>query len=61
MSELQNERIIDHKKLSKKVYKTTYENGKSVIVNYNQDNIDINGIKIKGKDYKIITGEESKN
>lgn len=47
-------RIIDHHKLSEGVYKTTYENGAYVIVNYNTTQVTIEGKAIDAEGY--ITG-----
>lgn len=47
--------ITGHEKLANGVYKTTYENGKSVIVNYNYADYDYNGTKVPQRDF-ITTG-----
>jgi len=51
--------IINHKKLTNDVYKTTYSNGIAVIVNYNGSQKEINGISIDGEDYTITQQEVS--
>lgn len=47
-------RIISHEKLSEDVFKTTYENGIYVIVNYNDSKVTIDGETIEAEGY--ITG-----
>lgn len=53
---LQNQRIIDHQNLKTDVYKTVYENGTSIITNYNQETIQIEGNEVEGKSYKVLEG-----
>lgn len=55
---LWHERIIDHEALAVNVYRTTYENGTSVIVNYNSVPVEVLGIEIPGYGYKILSGGE---
>ena len=55
---LWHERIIDHETLAVNVYRTTYENGTSVIVNYNSVPVEVLGIEIPGYGYKILSGGE---
>lgn len=45
--------IISHTKLAEGVYKTTYENGKSVIVNYSNEDVTVEGETIAAEQYKI--------
>lgn len=45
--------IKNHEKLEYNVYKTTYEKG-SVIVNYNDYDVEINGETVKAYDFKVI-------
>ena len=49
-----NQYIIAHEKLSNGVYKTTYESGKSVIVNYNYADYNYNGKTIPQRDFVAI-------
>lgn len=53
---LDGERIINHRKLCENVYETTFANNYTVIVNYNQYDVTVNGIDIKAEDYKVLTG-----
>lgn len=55
--ELTSKKIIDHQKLQSGVYKTTYEHGQYVIVNYNHSRVTVDGRKIEALGY--MTGGES--
>ncbi|MBO1005132.1 DUF5696 domain-containing protein [Pseudogracilibacillus auburnensis] len=48
-----NQLIVNHEELARNVYKTTYENGTEVIVNYNKKSRQIDGQTIEGLDYLI--------
>ncbi len=43
--------IVNHEKLANGVYKTTYESGKSVVVNYNYADYDYEGTTIPQRDF----------
>lgn len=43
--------IVSHRALQKDVYETTYENGVSVIVNYNNETVEVDGVKIEKYDF----------
>jgi len=53
LNEVQHERIVDHYYVMDRVSLTVYENGVTIYVNYNQDDVDINGITIEGKNYYV--------
>lgn len=57
MSGLKSQRISGHRQLGFRVYETLYENGDRIIVNYNQDQVEIDGYIIPGEDYRLIKGE----
>ncbi len=46
--------IIDHRKLSDGVYQTTYEEGKSIIVNYNKKAVTIDGFEIEPENFRVV-------
>jgi len=50
------ELITNHEQLAKNVYKTTYENGTQVIVNYNRKAKSVDGHTIEGQNYTVIEG-----
>lgn len=51
---LQGQTITKHKKLEDGVYKTTYEKGTEIVVNYNQEPVTVNSITIPAKDFAIV-------
>ena len=57
MSGLKSQRITGHRQLAFRVYETVYENGDRIIVNYNQDQVEVDGYIIPGEDYRLIKGE----
>ncbi|MFB9326446.1 DUF5696 domain-containing protein [Paenibacillus aurantiacus] len=48
--------IVKHEKLADNVYRTTYEKGKTVTVNYNSQAVTIDGVRIEGRGYRIGGG-----
>lgn len=54
LKQVRGERIIGHEKLGEGVYKTVYENGLYVIVNYNRSQVKADGKTIEAESY--ITG-----
>ncbi len=56
LSKVQNEPILEHKKLDEGVYKTVYKSGMYVIVNYNQSQVTVEGKTIEAQGY--MTGGE---
>jgi hypothetical protein len=51
-----DEPIADHEKLADKVYRTTFDNGVSVIVNYNAVPVEIEGSTIGALDFAVFEG-----
>ncbi|MDP4132603.1 MAG: DUF5696 domain-containing protein [Bacillota bacterium] len=49
--------IANHEILAEGVRKTTYSNGVSVCVNYNNNDVSINGVVIPGRGYKVERGQ----
>ena len=56
LKDVQDQLIVDHRMLAEQVYMTTYENGKQIIVNYNQHPVEVNGLVIDGEDFVVIGG-----
>ena len=54
LKQVQGQRIVGHEMLTDNVYMTTYENGLSIIVNYNNDAVKYRGIEIDGTSFKLI-------
>ena len=44
-------------KMEKKVFKTSYENGTQIIVNYNRKGKTVDGQWIEGLGYAVVEGE----
>lgn len=55
---LWHQRIVDHTALAVDVYRTTYEGGTSIIVNYNSNSVNVLDMEVPGHGYRIITGGE---
>ena len=55
--DVQDERIIKHFKLADSVFETVYENGYSVIVNYNENEVLVKDIKVAPKSFVVLKGE----
>lgn len=53
LNSVQDKFIINHEELMEDVYRTSYEDGTIVIVNYNQDPVEIDGLEIDGFNYKM--------
>lgn len=51
--DVQGQVIQKHEKLAEGVYQTTFELGKKIIVNYNDDVVKVNGITIMSKGYWV--------
>ncbi|MBQ5590334.1 MAG: hypothetical protein IIU65_01495, partial [Clostridia bacterium] len=49
-------KIVEHEKVAKDVYKTTYENGTSIYVNYSKVDYVANGVKVAAEDYFKVKG-----
>ncbi|MFC5467044.1 DUF5696 domain-containing protein [Lederbergia graminis] len=57
LKQVQGERLVNHEKLADNVYKSTYENGLHVIVNYNSTSVTVDGVVVKPEGY-VIGGEQ---
>lgn len=58
LGKVHNERIVAHEKLAEGLFKTVYESGTYVIVNYNATNAIVNGMTIEAEGY-VTGGEQS--
>ncbi|WP_337104412.1 DUF5696 domain-containing protein [Paenibacillus sp. YIM B09110] len=56
LQDVQSQTIVNHRMLAKGVYQTTFEQGKTIIVNYNDTESNVDGITIGAKDY-LVGGE----
>ena len=57
LNEVREKSITSHKKLIEGVYETTFGEDYSVIVNYNEKTVVVDGITIEAENYKIRQGE----
>ncbi len=53
LNKINNQKIIDHRRLKENVFQTNYENGYKIIVNYNQNEVKIEGDVIEGSDFLL--------
>ena len=58
LKEVKNQRIVDHQRLMENVFMTKYENDISIIVNYNKNSVNINGLNIEAENYRMIRGDK---
>ncbi|HHV96860.1 MAG TPA: hypothetical protein GXX37_10385 [Clostridiaceae bacterium] len=54
LRDVQDQMIIGHEKIGDKVYRTIYENGKEIVVNYGDKPFYTKGIKIDGKSFEVV-------
>ncbi len=54
LADVQHEAIVDHRKLAEQVYRVTYEGGKQIIINYNDDAVNVQGTTIMGKHFAVV-------
>ncbi|MFP4015690.1 MAG: DUF5696 domain-containing protein [Halanaerobiales bacterium] len=59
LSDLYDQTITGHSEIQTGVSETLYENGIRIIVNYNKNDVIIDGYLIEAEDYKVFRGEES--
>lgn len=53
LHDVQSQTIIDHRLLASGVYQTTFEKGKTIIVNYNDKESNVDGIIVGAKNYWV--------
>lgn len=53
LSKVHDQLIVSHHKLTDQVFQTTFENGISVVVNYNKTAVEVNGIRIDAQSYRL--------
>lgn len=57
IEQVYDQEITEHRELMTDVMVTTFANGIKVIVNYNNNEVNINGNKILARDYVVLKGE----
>lgn len=50
------EQMVNHEQLQQNVYRTTYANGTTVVVNYNRNNVQVEGVAVEGMNYTWSKG-----
>ena len=53
LHDVQSQTIADHRMLAEGVYQTTFEEGKTIIVNYNDFAANVNGVTVGAMDYWV--------
>lgn len=53
LSKVADQAIIGHSKLAEGVYRTVYENGQSVTVNYNEEAVSVDGMELAPEGYVV--------
>ncbi|HOQ06441.1 MAG TPA: DUF5696 domain-containing protein [Clostridiales bacterium] len=54
LGDVQGQTIRRHEKLAEGVYKTTFEKGKEIVVNYNLKPVEIEGVRVEPLDFKVV-------
>lgn len=58
LADVQDSFIVNHRNIARGVYETTYENGKQIVVNYNDTPYSGPGIEVDAHDFAVIGGEK---
>ena len=58
IADVQDQYIISHERLSENVYKTTYEEGKQIIVNYGSEDYTDEALNVTVGSYDFLVIEE---
>lgn len=56
LSGVSDQAIESHEQIERGVYRTVFANGTSVLVNYTDDDVMVNGIKVAAENYTVIGG-----
>ncbi len=51
--------IVGHRSLAAGVYETTYDNGKRIVVNYNESPYHGSGYEVEARDFAVVHGGRS--
>lgn len=54
LSDVQGQTIKNHEKLAEGIYKTTFEKGKEIVVNYTPRRVEIDGTTVEPLDFKVV-------
>ena len=61
LNDVQNLRIVDYRKLADNVFQTVYENGRAIIVNYNEEPVQVKNWQVGAKDFIVLEGIADEN
>ena len=61
LGSLNGVRIIGHEQVATGVYRTTYENGMAVLVNYNDNEADVCGVTVLPRSFTLLDEGKSMN
>lgn len=50
--------MTDHERVAFNVYKTTYENGDAVVVNYSEESVTVDGVTVPAMDFALVKAGE---
>ncbi|MCQ6561342.1 DUF5696 domain-containing protein [Paenibacillus mendelii] len=53
LKDVRNQAIVNHEKLADQVYRTTYEGGKTITVNYNKVAVTVEGVRMEEESYAV--------
>lgn len=56
LGDVRTQRIVRHRELSEGVFETVYENGKSIVVNYRAEDVELSGIRVPAFGYTVFQG-----
>ncbi len=59
LSPLAGQAMTDHERIAFNVYKTTYESGNAVVVNYSDAEVSVDGVAVPAMDFVLIKAGES--
>jgi len=56
LADVQDQRIVEHRELAAGLFQTVYENGQSVFVNYNREDVAVGDVVVPGRGYVLVEG-----
>ncbi len=56
-ADVQDQFIVDHRRLAPDVYETTYENGTQIVVNYGSSGFQTGDLTVKANDFAVLRGD----
>jgi hypothetical protein len=57
LDKVRGQSIVNHEKLDEGIFRTTYENGLAVVVNYTDEDYSHDGITVAAKSYSVLERE----